>query len=129
MAIVTGIASGVASLTDPNLAGELAFPYLGVAATITIAAASVSIQLPVDATGKLYSAYVVNSNGLAWVNINTAGDAAVAGAANTYLLNSAGVPVIIPVKKLTALVAGAGAQISGIMDSGGAGKICVTGIL
>jgi hypothetical protein len=128
MAVVVGLNSGVASLTDPNLAGELAFPYFGVAATITIAAASVAIQLPVDSTGKLYSAYLITSNGLAWVNINNAGDAAVAGAANTYLINGSGVAVVIPVKKL-GLVAGATAQISGIMDSGGAGKVCVVGIL
>jgi hypothetical protein len=128
MTIVTPLNSGVASLTDPNLAGELAFPYLGVSTTLTIAAASVSAQLPVDSTGKLYSAYAVVANGLAWVNINTAGDAAVAGAANNYLINSAGIAVIIPIKKL-ALVAGATAQISAIMDSGGAGKVCVIGVL
>lgn len=128
MAIVTPVNGGVASLTDPNLAGELAFPYLGVAATITIAAASVSIQLPVGSDGKLYSAYLVTSNGLAWVNINTAGDAAVAGAANNYLINGSGIAVVIPVKKL-GLVAGVTAQISAIMDSGGAGKVCVVGVL
>lgn len=126
MAIVPGVKSGLASLLDPNLA-ELGYPYFGVSATITIAAASVAIQLPVDANGNLYSAYLLTANGLAWVNINTAGDAAVAGAANTYLINGQGNPVVIPVKK-QGLTAGATAQISAIMDSGGAGKVCVIGV-
>lgn len=126
MAIVAGSNVGVGAVRDANDA-FVAYPRLGVAATITIAAASVAIQLPVDSNGKLYPAYAVNSNGLAWVNINTAGDAAVAGAANTYLLNASGVTVVIPTPPN--MVAGATAQISGIMDSGGAGKICVVGIL
>jgi len=126
MAIVAGINAGVAAVRDAN-DSYVSYPRLGVAATITVAAASVAIQLPVDANGRLYGAYAVNSNGLAWVNINTAGDAAVAGAANTYLINSSGVQVVIPTPPN--MVAGATAQISGIMDSGGAGKICVVGIL
>lgn len=126
MAVVAGANVGVGAVRDANDA-DLAYPRLGVAATITITTTSVAIQLPVDANGRLYPAYAVNSNGLAWVNINTAGDAAVAGAANTYLINSAGVQVVIPTP--TNLVPGATAQISAIMDSGGAGKVCVIGIL
>lgn len=130
MAIVAGVKSGLAALLDPNLA-ELGYPYFGVSASITTAtnAASASIQLPVDAAGNLYSAYLITSNQLAWVNINTAGDAAVAGAANNYLINGQGNPVIIPVKKITpALVAGATAQISAINDSAATSRICVIGI-
>lgn len=128
MAIVAGVKSGLAALLDPNLA-ELGFPYFGVAASITTAtnAASASIQLPVDAAGNLYSAYLVTSNQLAWVNINTAGDAAVAGAANTYLINGQGLAVVIPVKKQN-LVAGVTAQISAINDSAASSRICVIGI-
>lgn len=128
MAIVAGVKSGLAALLDPNLA-ELGAPYFGVSASITTAtnAASASIQLPVDANGQLYSAYIITANQLVWVNINTAGDAAVAGAANTYLINSQGIGVIIPVKKLN-LVAGATAQISAINDSAATSRICVTGI-
>lgn len=126
MAVQAGSNVGVGAVRDSNDA-FVAYPRLGVAATITIAAASVSIQLPVDANGNLYPAYAVNANGLAWVNFNTAGDAAVAGAANTYLLASTGTELIMPTPPK--FVAGATAQISGIMDSGGAGKICVIGIL
>jgi hypothetical protein len=126
MAVVAGVNVGVGAVRDANDA-YLAYPRLGVSASITIAAASVAIQLPVDANGRLYPAYAVNANGLAWVNINTVGDAAVAGAANTYLINASGLQVVIPTP--ANMVAGATAQISVIMDSGGAGKVCVVGIL
>jgi hypothetical protein len=129
MAIVAGTNSGVPSLRDASQSMGVAYPKYGVAASITTAtnAASASIQLPVDANSKLYSAYVVLSNTLVWVNINTAGDAAVAGAANTYLVNGNGLPVVIPTPN--GMIAGATAQISAINDSqAGASKVCVIGI-
>lgn len=126
MAIVVGVNRGVGAVRDANDA-DVAYPRFGVAATITISAASVAIQLPVDANGNLYPAYLITANGLAWVNINTAGDAAVAGAANTYMINGSGVSVVIPTP--ANMVAGATAQISGIMNSAGAGLINVIGIL
>lgn len=126
MAVVVGANRGVGAVRDANDA-DIAYPRFGVAATITISAASVAIQLPVDANGNLYPAYLITANGLAWVNINTAGDAAVAGAANTYMINGSGVSVVIPTP--VNMVAGATAQISGIMNSAGAGLINVIGIL
>ncbi len=129
MAIVAGYNVGVGAVRDANDA-YLAYPKFGVAASITTAtnAASASIQLPVDANGKLYPAYLVAANTLVWVNINTNGDAAVAGAANTYLINSNGVEVCIPTP--ANMVAGATAQISAINDSqAAASKVNVIGIL
>lgn len=126
MAIATPANSGVACLRDAGQS-DLAFPRFGVAASITVTVASVAINLPVDQNGSLYKAYSVSATGNAWVNINTAGDAAVAAAANNYLVNGSGVSFVIPTP--AGLVPGATAQISGIMDSGGAGKICVIGII
>lgn len=128
MAIRAGINAGYASLRDPSQS-DLAFPRFGVAASITTAtnAASASIQLPVDANGNLYTGYQVISNTLVWVNINTAADAAVAGAANTYLVNGNGLPVTIPTP--IGMVAGATAQISAINDTqAAASKVNVIGI-
>lgn len=129
MAVVAGSNVGVGAVRDANNA-DLAYPHLGVAASITTAtnAASASIQLPVDASGRLYPAYSVSANVLVWVNINTAGDAAVAGAANTYLINANGIPQVIPTP--ANMVAGATAQISAINDSSAsASKVNVVGIL
>lgn len=129
MAVVVGANVGVGAVRDANNA-DLAYPHLGVAASITTAtnAASASIQLPVDAAGRLYPAYSVSANVLVWVNINTAGDAAVAGAANTYLINANGIPQVIPTP--ANMVAGATAQISAINDSSAsASKVNVVGIL
>lgn len=128
MAIVAGVNSGVAAVRDSNNPA-VSYPRLGVAASITTAtnAASAAIQLPVDANGKLYSAYLVAANTLVWVNINTAGDAAVAGAANTYLINASGVEVVIATP--FGLIPGATAQISAINDSqAAASKVNVIGI-
>jgi hypothetical protein len=129
MAIVVGVNVGVQAVRDSNDA-DIAYPKFGVAASITTAtnAASAAIQLPVDVNSRLYPAYVVSANALVWVNINTAGDAAVAGAANTYLINGSGVFVVIPTP--AGLVAGATAQISAINDSqAAASKVNVIGIL
>jgi hypothetical protein len=128
MAIVVGANAGIGAVRDSN-DSDIAYPRFGVAASITTAtnAASASIQLPVDANGRLYGAYQVSANALVWVNINTAGDAAVAGAANTYLINLNGTPQVIPTP--LGMVAGATAQISAINDTAATSKVNVIGIL
>lgn len=98
---------------------------LGASTSITTGAASASAQLPVDANGKLYPAYLITATAAAWYNINTAGDAAVAGAANTYLITPGAAPFLLGTPPT--LAPGATAQVSAIQDTA-AGKVCIIGV-
>jgi hypothetical protein len=118
MAILAGFPRGKGPVELNGTA--IAALTLGSAGSIVIAAASVALALPTDTNGNLYTAYVLIATGPAWVNFNTAGDAAVAGAANTYLVGSFS-PIIVEAPPTAT-------QISGIMDSAGAGKVNVVGL-
>jgi hypothetical protein len=125
MTIVVGApTTGLAALRDASQS-EIAYPRLGASVTIVTSSSSASANLPTDANGKLYSAYLVTASANAWLNFNTAGDAAVAGAANTYLVNGNGLGIVIPTP--IGAVPGATAQASAIQDAA-AGKVCIIGI-
>lgn len=122
MAIVSGqnAGQGAVSLNDTPVAAI----KLGVPATITVAAASASATIPTDANSVKYSAVLLTASTGTWFNFNTAGDAAVAGAANTYFLPGNGVPLIVVIPTVSGVTA---TQISAIQDSAG-GKLCIIGV-
>ena len=126
MAIMPPFSQGTPGFRDTNGTSAHQTVSLGTGATITITGASVAIQLPVDpATGALYRAYRISCNAAVWFNFNTAGDAAVAGAANNHLVGpNSPIQAICPF----GAIPGATAQISAIADAGGAAKVCVCGM-
>jgi hypothetical protein len=125
MAVLVGAAANTRAAKDPSGGDDSAVAF-GVAASITLSAVSANIALPTDASGNLYPAYQITATETAWFNFcTTSGDAAVAGAANTFLVNGTGVAVLVatPQAQLTGKV---GAFIAAI--AAGAGFMNVVGI-
>jgi invasion protein IalB len=125
MAVLVGANSGTRAAKDPSGGDDSAIAF-GVSASITLSAASANIALPTDANGKLYPAYQISATETAWfVFCTTGADAAVIGAANTYLVNGTGVAVLVatPQAQLNGQV---GAFIAAIAS--GAGFLNVVGI-
>jgi hypothetical protein len=95
MAVLVGAAANTRAAKDPSGGDDSAVAF-GVAASITLSAASANIALPTDANGRLYPAYQISATEVAWFNFcTTGGDVAVAGAANTFLVNGSGVAVTV----------------------------------
>lgn len=118
MAIVAGVGAGQAPMPLNGTTTEAL--RLGASASITTSAASAAANIPADANSVKYGSLLIYASATAWFNFNTAGDAAVAGAANTYLL-VAGVPLLV-VPPPTAT------QVSAIQDAA-AGKVMIIGIM
>jgi hypothetical protein len=125
MAVIAGALINSRSAKEPSGAAGTA-NALGVSASITLSAVSANIALPVDANGRLYPAYQITATENAWFIFGTtSGDAAVVGAANNYLVNGSGLPVLVATPQ--AQVSGAvGAFIAAI--AAGAGFMNVVGI-
>jgi hypothetical protein len=118
MAIVAAFQAGSSPVALNG--GPLAALRLGASASLTSIAASAAATLPTDAAGNKYSSYLIMAAGAAvWFNFNTAGDAAVAGAANTFLLS--------PGAQLVVQAPPGATQISAIQDSA-TGKLSIVGI-
>lgn len=126
MAIMPPFSAGTPCFKGTNGTSQPHVLQFGPSVTIIVAAASVSAQLPVDPnTGKLYEVYRLTCNAICWFNFNTAGDAAVAGAANNHLFNP---QYFMEVRIPPGQTPGATAQASCIADGGGAVKLCITGL-
>lgn len=129
MAVVVGVNVNTPARKGPSGPDGLAAPALGVSATITLSAvpASANIALPVDANGRLYPAYQLTADEACWFCFaTTSGDAAVAGAANNYLLGQNNTYLIATPQPMTA--GNEGAFIAAIANTATAGHLCVTGI-
>ena len=95
MAIVVGANVNTRAAKDPSGGDNSAIAF-GVGASITLSAASANIALPTDTNGRLYPAYQITATEAAWFAFaTTGGDSAVIGAANNYLVNGSGVPVVV----------------------------------
>lgn len=126
MAVLVGALSNSRAAHEPNDAA-LAAAALGVSVSMTlVAATSQTIALPVDANGKLYPAYQITADAITWFNFcSLVGDAAVVAAANTYLINGSGLPVLAATPN-SMLTQGGGAFLAAISTPGG--HINITGI-
>jgi hypothetical protein len=95
MAIIAGFNTGV-SPQAPNVPPANALK-LGATTQITTGAASATVALPVDANGVPYKVLLVTTVvTAAWFNFNDGTGAAVAAAANTYVL-SPNAPLLVMV--------------------------------
>jgi hypothetical protein len=96
MAVLAGALANTRAAKDPS-GGDDSAPALGVAASLTLAQnVSQNLALPTDANTRLYPAYLITADANTWFNFcTTSGDAAVAAAANTYLVNGSGLPVLV----------------------------------
>lgn len=119
MAILSGVNVGAAPL--PLNGTIITALRLGTTAQITTGAASATVALPVDANSNKYTTYMLVSLASGcWFNFNTAGDAAVATAANTYAMASGSSPwIIVPPPGTT--------NVSAIQDTA-AGHLLIIGL-
>lgn len=128
MAVLVGAAANTRAAKDPS-GGDDSAPALGVAASLTLVQnVSQNLALPTDANGKLYPAYSIAADAVTWFNFcTTSGDAAVAAAANTYIVNGSGVAIYVatPQAQLNGQV---GAFVSAITQVAAGAHINVTGI-
>jgi len=118
MAVLAGFTRGVGPVVANGT--PLAGLRLGAAANITTGAASATVTLPADSNGNPYSIVLLTQvGGAAWWNFNTAGDAAVKAAANTFAINSSYTQAIVVPPGAT--------NISAIQDSAG-GTLNIVGL-